>query len=133
MRTHPPVRIEVVFRPRACGDEVLGWADGALRIRIAANGGRGRVDAAVANLLAEVLGVPRSGVRVAPGRGARRRWVELSDCDEGLLERRLPGREAAAEPAWRTPRHASMLSAVQPAVRLRSRGRLPVQRRGTTD
>lgn len=88
------VRIEVMVTPRACGDEVVGWSDGALKLRVAAPGRKGRADAAVESLLAEVLGVERTQVRVVVGRGSRRKWVEIENYDEDDLEEQLPGRRS---------------------------------------
>jgi uncharacterized protein YggU (UPF0235/DUF167 family) len=127
--TRPPsVRIKVLVSPRACGDEVLGWAGEALRISVAATGRKGRADAAVEGLLAEVLGVPRDSVHVVAGRGTRRKWVEIENCDNADVERRLPGR---AEPAQHPPRPKSASSAVQPVSRPRSRRGGPGLRRST--
>ena len=127
--TRPPsVRIRVVVSPRACGDEVLGWANGALRIRVAAPGRKGRADDALEVLLADVLDVPRSRVRVVAGRGTRRKWVEIENYDDGRLERRLPGRYAPAAPP-RTPRFRGAVTAVQPASMLRWRRTATAARR----
>jgi uncharacterized protein len=126
----PSVRIKVVVSPRACGDEVLGWTDGALKIRVAAAGRKGRADAAVETLLAEVLGLPRDRVRVVAGRGTRRKWIEIDNYDEKHLERQLPGRYASQEPM--SPPGVDAASAVQPASLLRRRRAAPPVRRSTT-
>ncbi|HEY8518647.1 MAG TPA: DUF167 domain-containing protein [Gammaproteobacteria bacterium] len=105
----PAARIPVRVSPKACGDEVAGWVDGALDVRVAAQPRRGRANAAVERLLAEVLGVTPSQVRVVSGHAARRKLVEIDDMDDDEIERRLPGRwqsrpDGGTEP-WRTARH----------------------------
>lgn len=114
------VRIRVMVSPRACGDEVLGWADGALKVKVAAPGRKGRADAAVETLLAEVLDVPRHRVHVVAGRGTRRKCVEITGCDEDQLERRLPGRDAPVLPVRATPPVASSAVRATPARKRRT-------------
>lgn len=103
----PAARIPVRVSPKACGDEVAGWVNGALDVRVAALPRRGRANAAVERLLAEVLGVTRSQVRVVSGHAARRKLVEIDDIDDEEIERRLPGRwqprpDAGPEPWGRS-------------------------------
>jgi len=74
------------------GDELLGWEQGTLKMRVVAGPRKGHDDAAVETLLADVLGIGRERVRVVLGRGSRRKWVEIDDLDEDELDRRLPGR-----------------------------------------
>lgn len=74
------------------GDELLGWEQGTLKMRVVAGPTKGRDDAAVESLLADVLDIERERVRVVVGRGSRRKWVEIEDIDEDELDRRLPGR-----------------------------------------
>lgn len=77
------------------GDELVGWHEGVLKIRVVASG-NGPDDEAVELLLSDVLGVDAACVRVVIGRGSRRKWVEIADYDELDLERQLPGRYASA-------------------------------------
>lgn len=86
------MRIPVVVGRLASGDELLGWEHGTLKMRVVASPAKGRDDAAVETLLADVLGIERERVRVVLGRGSRRKWVEIDDFDETELEQRLPGR-----------------------------------------
>lgn len=76
----------------ASGDELLGWENGVLKMRVVASPVNGRDDRAVETLLADVLGIDRERVRVVVGRGSRRKWVEIDDFEESELEQRLPGR-----------------------------------------
>ncbi|MGB7214827.1 MAG: DUF167 family protein [Gammaproteobacteria bacterium] len=95
--SRPSVRIPILVSPMASGDELVGWQDGVLKIRVVASDQNGADDRAVESLLADVLGIDASRVRVVLGRGARRKWVEIDDYDELDLERELPGRWASAD------------------------------------
>ena len=50
---------------------------------------RGRANAALVELLAEALGIPRARVRVVGGATARRKVVEIDGLDAGSVERLL--------------------------------------------
>lgn len=81
------MRVKVI--PRAARDEIVGWRDGTLRIRVAAPPEAGRANAALEALLAATLGLRKSAVRVAAGHGSARKRVEIGEIDRGELERRL--------------------------------------------
>jgi uncharacterized protein YggU (UPF0235/DUF167 family) len=121
LSTSSTVRIEVAVRPLACADEVLEWVDGALRIRVAAPAKRGRADAAVESLLAEVLGISPDHVRVVAGRGARRKCVEIENYEQTDLDLRLPGRDAPRDRDC-TGRPAEVAAAVRPTIEKRCAG-----------
>ena len=83
------VSISVKAVPRAARDEIVGWLDGALKIRVAAAPQDGRANSALEALLAAVLGLRKSAVRVAAGHGSARKRVEIAGIDRPELERRL--------------------------------------------
>jgi hypothetical protein len=83
------VSIHVKAVPRAKRDEIVGWLDGALKIRVAAAPQDGRANAALETLLASSLGLRKSAVRVAAGYGSTRKRVEIDGIDRAELERRL--------------------------------------------
>jgi uncharacterized protein YggU (UPF0235/DUF167 family) len=84
-------RIAVVVSPGAKRSEVVGRQGEAWKLRVTAAPERGRANEAVCALLADVLGVPRSSVRVVAGATARRKVVEV----DGLGPAELDGRLAA--------------------------------------
>jgi uncharacterized protein len=69
--------------------EVVGRHGDGWRARVAAPPERGRANAALVALLSEMLGVPRSGVRVVAGHTARRKIVEIEGLDAPAVERLL--------------------------------------------
>jgi uncharacterized protein len=83
------VSINVKAVPRAARDEIVGWLDGVLKIRVAAPPQDGRANAALETLLAAALGLRKSAVRVAAGHGSARKRVEIEGIERADLERRL--------------------------------------------
>jgi len=84
-----PVSINVKAVPRAARNEIVGWLDGALKIRVAAAPQDGRANEALETLLAAALGLRKSAVRISAGYGSARKRVEIDGIDRPELERRL--------------------------------------------
>ena len=63
------------MRPRAGRDEIVGWQDARLRVRVAAPPADGAANEAVRALLAERLSLARSRVEIVRGRTARTKVV----------------------------------------------------------
>lgn len=84
-----PVSIPVKVTPRASRSEIVGWADGRLRVRIAAVPADGRANAALEALLADALGVRKTAVNVVGGHTSPRKRVEIVGLDRAEVERRL--------------------------------------------
>jgi len=75
------VRIPVRAQPRASRSEIAGEHDGALRVRLAAPPVEGAANDELVRLLARVLGVPRSAVRIVAGERGRTKIVEVEGVD----------------------------------------------------
>jgi uncharacterized protein len=69
--------IQVKVVPKASRDEVAGWLGERLKLRVSAPPERGKANAAVEKLLAKVLGLPPSAVRVVAGMTAPLKSVEI--------------------------------------------------------
>jgi uncharacterized protein (TIGR00251 family) len=82
--------------PRAARDEIVGWLDGALKVRVTAPPQDGRANAALEAVLAAALGLRKSAVRVASGHASARKRVEIDGLERSEVERRLA---AAGVPA----------------------------------
>ena len=89
MSTGPIAKLDVKVTPRASRDEVVGWREGVLSVRVTAAPEGGKANAAVEALLAAAVGVRKTAVRVASGRTARRKRIEIDGLDRAELERRL--------------------------------------------
>jgi uncharacterized protein (TIGR00251 family) len=71
------VRFAVRVQPRASRSEIVGLHGDALQVRLAAPPVDGAANAALVELLAAALGVPRRAVRVAAGATSRGKIVEV--------------------------------------------------------
>ncbi len=90
--SQPAVTIALKVVPRAATDAVVGWVGDALKVRVRAPPQDGRANAAVEALLASVLGLKKSAVRIVAGHGAARKRVTIDGLDRAGLERALRGR-----------------------------------------
>lgn len=76
-------------QPRASRDEVVGWQEGALRLRVTAPPAEGEANRAVAALLARVLGVAPSRIRLVRGKRGRDKLVEITGLTDADVRSRL--------------------------------------------
>ena len=81
------VRFTVRVQPRASRSEVVGAHGGALKVRLQAPPVDGAANAALVDLLAESLGVPRRAVRVVAGASSRSKTVDVDGVEQALVER----------------------------------------------
>jgi uncharacterized protein len=82
-------RITVTVSPGAARTELIGRHGDGWRARVAAPPERNRANAALVELLAARLAVPRSRVRVVAGRASRRKVIEIDGLEHGDIARRL--------------------------------------------
>ena len=85
-----PVRLNIKALPNAARDELVGWHAGALKIRTRAPAIEGRANAALAEFLADHLGLPRRQVTLIAGETSRQKTFAITGLDEAELLRRLP-------------------------------------------
>lgn len=85
-----PVRVQ----PRAGRNEVVGWQGTALRVRVTAAPEAGEANQAVIDLLAGVLGVPRSSVELVKGAKSRDKLVRVGRYSLAELRARFDGARA---------------------------------------
>ena len=83
--------IAVKVVPRAGKDEIVGWLEGALKIRIQAPPEDGRANRALEELLAGALGLKKNAVTVAAGWSSSRKRVEVVGLTRDEIVRRLGG------------------------------------------
>jgi len=91
-------------RPRAGRDEIVGWQDARLRVRVAAPPADGAANEAVRALLAERLSLARSRVEIVRGQTARTKVVRVLGLTPEDLSFRLgrPGAGAPSRPVARS-------------------------------
>ena len=84
-----PADVHVRLQPRASRDEITGERDGRWIVRVAAPPVDGRANEALCRLLAEVIGVAPSAVRVIRGHGAREKTVRVEGVGDELVRAAL--------------------------------------------
>ncbi len=82
-------RIRVRVTPRAARNELAGWQDDVLRVRVTAPPVEGKANASVARLVAAALGVPKSAVGIVSGATTREKLVEVAGLAQDEALRRL--------------------------------------------
>ena len=99
------VVLRLRVQPRASRDEIVGWQEGALRLRVTAPPVEGEANRAVAALLARVLGVAPSRIRVVRGERDRDKLVQITGLCEDDVRSRLASLSGhpRSTPASRTP------------------------------
>jgi uncharacterized protein (TIGR00251 family) len=83
------VSLAVWVIPGALRSEVIGVADGRLRLRLAAPAHEGKANAELVRLVAEMLAVPRRQVEVATGATGRRKLLRVHGVTFDEARRRL--------------------------------------------
>jgi uncharacterized protein len=83
------LRLQVHLQPRAARDRIVGWHGDALKIQVHAPPVAGAANAALVELLAATLAVPRRAVRILQGGTSRNKLVEIDDPDPSGCRQRL--------------------------------------------
>ena len=87
----PTSVLRVRAHPRASRDEAGPLLDGVLQVRVTRPATDGQANAAVRRLLAEVLDLAPSRLRLVAGERARMKRYEVEGLDPAELQRRLAG------------------------------------------
>lgn len=87
-------KLRVHVQPGAKRDQVLGFRDGVLRVKVAAPPVEGRANKALVAMLAALLAVPKQSITIVGGIAAREKLVEVA----GLVPEEIAARlEASGE------------------------------------
>jgi uncharacterized protein len=81
--------IAVKVVSRAADDEIVGWLDGALKVRVQAPPQDGRANRALEELLAQALNLKKTAVTVAAGHSSARKRVAIVGLTHDEIVRRL--------------------------------------------
>jgi uncharacterized protein len=79
--------LEVWVQPRASRNEILGYRNHVLRLRVTAPPVEGEANHLVQRVLAEALGVAPSKVEILKGQRGRRKKVRVTEVPLSNLER----------------------------------------------
>lgn len=84
-----PIRLSLKVVPGSSRDQVAGWLDDTLKVRVRAPAERGKANASVEKVVAEALGVPQGCVRIVAGWTSPRKKIEISGLSEAEVRERL--------------------------------------------
>ena len=86
------VRISLRVYPGASRNEVVGFADGVLRVKVSAPPIRGKANRELIAFLSQLLGVGKDGVDIIKGHTTRNKIVAIGGLSRDEVMRRLsPG------------------------------------------
>ena len=82
-------RLKVRVTPRGSKEEVIGWKDGVLAIKLTAPPVEGAANKACIDFLAKTLNVKRSQITLVSGEKSREKTFEIEGLDDGEIASRL--------------------------------------------
>ena len=83
------LRLRVRLQPRASRDRIVGWHGAVLKIQVHAPPVENAANAALVEVLARTLAVPRRAVRIVQGGASRDKVIEIGGVDPVACQRRL--------------------------------------------
>lgn len=82
-----PVRIlEVLVQPRSSRNEIVGFRDGRLRVRITTAPEGGKANEQLRAFLAKKMGISKGQVEIVFGEKSRKKRIHLHNLSEGKIE-----------------------------------------------
>ncbi len=81
--------IRVRVQPKASGNQILGFREDVLRLRVTAPPEDGKANAAVVRLLAQTLGISQSQLEVIRGHSSRNKVIRVSSLNAVEVRKRL--------------------------------------------
>jgi uncharacterized protein (TIGR00251 family) len=87
--TSAGVELDIRVIPRARRTEIGGMRDGALVVRLQAPPAEGAANAALVDLLARRLDIPRHSIRLVSGEHTRRKRVAIAGVSAAMVARAL--------------------------------------------
>ena len=82
-------RLDLKVSPKASRNAITGFLGEVLKVSVTAAPERGKANAAVEELLAGQLGLPRGAVRVVAGETSKSKKVEIAGLEPAALQKRL--------------------------------------------
>ncbi len=82
-------KINVRVQPKASRNQVDGFEDGTLRLRVTAPPTDGKANAGVIALLAKTLGVSKSRLEIVRGHSSRSKVISIDRLTEQEVHRRI--------------------------------------------
>ena len=95
MKKEEETRLVIQVRPNARQNEILGFRERVLHLKIAAPPVEGRANQQLVEFLGEILGVAKSRVIIEKGKTGRRKLVSISGLNEENVYSLIKDRLAA--------------------------------------
>lgn len=92
-------RITVRVRPNAGQNQVLGFRDGALVVRVAAPPVEGKANEELIRFLSRILGVSKSSLTIQKGMTGRTKVIDISGLTQGQVMGQLERQSRPQNPA----------------------------------
>ena len=84
-------KISLRVYPNASRNEIVGFTDGVLRVRVSAPPSRGKANKELITFLSRLLGVGKGSVNILKGHTTRKKIVAIDGLNrEEVMERLLP-------------------------------------------
>lgn len=93
-----PVKITVRVQPGARKNEVLGFQEDILRVKIAAPPVEGKANRELIVFLSEVIGIRKSDITIEKGETAKRKVLGITGITKAQVMERASARVAARTP-----------------------------------
>lgn len=77
--------------PGAARNQVVGWLDDTLKVKVTSVAEKGKANKAVINLLADHLGIAKNHIVIISGHSAPLKTIEINDTHPNLLKK-LPAK-----------------------------------------
>ena len=81
--------LKVRVQPKASRNQIDGFEDGTLRLRVTAPPTEGKANAGVIALMAKTLGVSKSRLEIVRGHGSRDKVISIETLTEQEVHRRI--------------------------------------------
>lgn len=81
--------LKIRVNPRSSRNQVTGWRDDALQIKLTAPPVEGAANKAVLEFLAEQLGIKKSQIALVSGTTSREKIVEITGISDGEIRCRI--------------------------------------------
>ena len=81
--------VSILVQPNAGRNEVVGFEDGALRVKIAAPPVKGRANRELVDFLSKRLGVSKGSITIEKGLTSRKKLIAIEGLSQDEISKRL--------------------------------------------
>ena len=81
--------LHIKVTPNASRNEILGFTDGVLQVKIAAPPVRGKADRELTSFLSQALGVSKSSISIVKGQTSRNKVITIDGLTQSDIVKRL--------------------------------------------